>query len=158
MERPVIFLDFDGVLNTERYYARLMAEGKPTDDAWGALFDPEAVGNLRKILADTDARIVVSSSWRYVHKLGSLRMMWEIRELPGEIDGILPCDVTNLSRGEEIECWLERNGRPDYAIIDDLNDFSAEQQPHLVEINPIVGITETDATKAIKTLSHQPKP
>lgn len=152
MERPVIFLDFDGVLNTERHYARLMAEGRPTDDAWGALFDPDAVGNLRKILADTDARIIVSSSWRYDHKLGSLRMMWEVRELPGEIDGVLPCEATNLSRGEEIERWLERNGRPDYAIIDDLNDFSAEQQSHLVEINPTVGITATDATQAINTL------
>ena len=35
MNRPVIFLDFDGVLNTEQYHARLAVEGKPNKDAWG---------------------------------------------------------------------------------------------------------------------------
>ena len=82
MEQPVIFLDFDGVLNTEQYQARLAIEGKPKKDAWGPLFDPRAVANLQKIVEATDARIVISSSWRYVHKLGSLRMMWEVRGLP----------------------------------------------------------------------------
>ena len=42
MNRPVIFLDFDGVLNTEQYQATLAIEGKPSKDAWGALFDPQA--------------------------------------------------------------------------------------------------------------------
>ena len=82
MEQPVIFLDFDGVLNTEQYQARLAVESKPTKDAWGPLFDPRAVANLQKIVEATDARIVISSSWRYIHKLGSLRMMWEVRGLP----------------------------------------------------------------------------
>ncbi|MDE6338813.1 MAG: hypothetical protein K2K97_03370 [Muribaculaceae bacterium] len=75
MNRPVIFLDFDGVLNTEQYQARLAVEGKPTKDAWGPLFDPRAVGNLKKIIDATDAEIVISSSWRYLYTLGSLRMM-----------------------------------------------------------------------------------
>lgn len=75
MNRPVIFLDFDGVLNTERHQARLAVEGKPNKDAWGPLFDPSAVENLRLIIDNTDAAIVISSSWRYAHRLGSLRMI-----------------------------------------------------------------------------------
>ena len=55
MEQPVIFLDFDGVLNTEQYQARLAIEGKPKKDAWGPLFDPRAVANLQKIVEATDA-------------------------------------------------------------------------------------------------------
>ena len=82
MEQPVIFLDFDGVLNTEQYQAWLAIEGKPKKDAWGPLFDPRAVANLQKIVEATDARIVISSSWRYIPTLGSLRMMWEVRGLP----------------------------------------------------------------------------
>lgn len=35
MNRPVIFLDFDGVLNTEQNYARHAAEGKPNKDVGG---------------------------------------------------------------------------------------------------------------------------
>ena len=100
MNRPVIFLDFDGVLNTEQYHARLTVDGKPTKDTWGPLFDPLAVENLRRILDDTDTRIVVSSSWRYAHSLDSLRLMWEVRGLPGEILDTLACGATYISRGE----------------------------------------------------------
>ena len=152
MNRPIVFLDFDGVLNTEQYQAQLAVNGKPTKDTWGPLFDPLAVENLRRILDATNAQIVISSSWQYVHSLDSLRMMWKVRELPGEIRDTLACGATYISRGEEIECWLERNDRPDYLIIDDLDDFFPAQRDHYVETNPIVGITEADAQKAIEIL------
>lgn len=155
MSSSIIFLDFDGVLNTERHQTRLVLDGKPNKDAWGPLFDPCTVRNLREIIESTGAAIVISSSWRYIHRLGSLRMMWEIRELPGEIMEILPCGATYISRGEEIECWLNQHGHPNYVIIDDLDDFCPSQQYRYVETNPIVGITELDAERAIKILSRQ---
>ena len=154
MTQPIVFLDFDGVLNTEQYQARLAVEGKPNKDAWGPLFDPRSVENLRRILDATDAGIVISSSWRYLHRLGSLRMMWEVRGLPGEIRDTLACGATYISRGEEIECWLERNERPDYVIIDDLDDFFPAQRDHYVVSNPIVGISRANAQKAIKILQN----
>ncbi|MDE6073744.1 MAG: hypothetical protein K2F80_04015, partial [Muribaculaceae bacterium] len=89
-----------------------------------------------------------------VHSLDSLRMMSEVRGLPGEICGTLACGATYISRGEEIECWLERNGRPDYVIIDDLDDFSTAPSDHYIETNPIVGITEADAHKAIEIIQN----
>lgn len=158
MNRPVIFLDFDGVLNTEQYHAQLAIEGKPTKDAWGPLFDPRAAANLHRILDATNAAIVISSSWRYIHNLESLRMMWKVRELPGDIIDTLPCGATYISRGEDIEYWLDRYGRPDYVIIDDLDDFFHSQHDHYVETNPIVGITEADATNAIKILNSKYNP
>ena len=144
-----------GINNTEQYQARLAVEGKPNKDAWGPLFDPSAVENLRLIIDNTDAAIVISSSWRYAHRLGSLRMMWEVRELPGEIIGTIPCGVTYISRGEDIECWLDKYGRPDYVIIDDLDDFSPAQHDRYIETNPIVGITDADAQKAIEILNSK---
>lgn len=155
MSSSIIFLDFDGVLNTEQYQALLSVDGKPNNDAWGPLFDPRAVGNLRKIIESTGAVIVISSSWRYIHRLGSLRMMWEIRELPGEILDALPCGATYISRGEDIECWLNRHDQPNYVIIDDLEDFYPTQHDHYIEVNPIVGITEADAIRAIEILKQQ---
>lgn len=153
MKDSIIFLDFDGVLNTEQYQARLAVDGAPNKDAWGPLFDPRAVDNLRKIIEATGAAIVISSSWRYMHRLGSLRMMWEVRELPGEILDILPCGATYISRGEDIECWMNQYGQTDYVIIDDLNDFYPTQLDRYVETNPIVGITEANATIAIEILN-----
>lgn len=41
-----IFLDFDGVLNTEQYQAQLAIDGRPTKDEYGPLFDPKAVARL----------------------------------------------------------------------------------------------------------------
>lgn len=152
MNRPIVFLDFDGVLNTEQYQARLAIDGKPTKDAWGPLFDPCAVANLRKILEATDAAIVISSSWRYLYRLGSLRMMWEVRELPGEILDTLPCGASYISRGEDIEYWLEKHGHPDYVIVDDLDDFLPSQHKRFVETNPTIGITGADAHKAIEII------
>ena len=46
----LIFLDFDGVLNTENYQARLQAIGKPGWDDYSMLFAPSAVANLKHIL------------------------------------------------------------------------------------------------------------
>lgn len=153
MNSSIIFLDFDGVLNTEQYQAWLAVKGKPNKDAWGPLFDPCAVENLRKIIESTGAEIVISSSWRYIHRLGSLRMMWEIRELPGEILDTLPCGASYISRGEDIVCWLKKHAQVNYVIIDDLNDFYTSQLDRYVETNPIVGISEADAARAIELLS-----
>lgn len=44
-----IFLDFDGVLNTENYQTKLQSEGSPGWDDFGMFFDPEAVANLKRI-------------------------------------------------------------------------------------------------------------
>ena len=146
-------MDFDGVLNTEQYQARLAVDSKPGKDAWGPLFDPRAVGNLHKIVVAADARIVISSSWRYIHRLGSLRMMWNVRELPDEIYDVIPAGASYISRGEEIDYYLKTHSAENYVIIDDLDDFSESQHSHLVETNPIVGITEKDAKKAIEILT-----
>lgn len=155
MNRPIIFLDFDGVLNTEQHQAKLAVDRLPNKDAWGPLFDPRAVANLRKIIDATDAAIVISSSWRYIHQPGSLRMMWEVRELPGEILDTTPYGAAYISRGEDIECWLSQHGQHDYVIIDDLDDFYPTQHDRYVETNPIVGISEADAKTAIEILKSK---
>ena len=58
MSDRIIFLDFDGVLNTEHYQNYLYHEGKPWQDEHGAFFDPETVEQLRRIIDTTHAVIV----------------------------------------------------------------------------------------------------
>ena len=69
-----IFLDFDGVLNTMEYQTALQWKGEPRKDEYGSLFDPEAVENLNLIIQNTNAKIVISSSWR----LDGIRRMREM--------------------------------------------------------------------------------
>ena len=58
----VIFLDFDGVMDTGYYFAALIREHKPRFDSYGMVFDPYCIENLRKIIDKTGAKIVVSST------------------------------------------------------------------------------------------------
>lgn len=170
---PIIFLDFDGVLNTEKYYCELKSKGLPSDDKYGQLFDSEAVANLRKIIDATDARIVVSSSWRYMG-LNVLQRMWYDRDLPGRIVDITPLhllddklcdtdlnqvDVLSLCRGNEIKWYFDEvldansNSRR-FVIFDDLKEVLPELQDHFIRIDPVVGITEGDVERAIEFINR----
>ena len=64
MNKKIIFLDFDGVLNTEHYQNLLYYQGKTGSDKYGTLFDPEAVEQLKRIIDATHAEIVIESSWK----------------------------------------------------------------------------------------------
>lgn len=161
----IIFLDFDGVLNTEIYQSHFFhlckeMEMKRVDakllkrliirDEFGDIFDPVAVKNLSWIVEATDSKIVVSSSWRSMG-LQKLKLMWEMRDLPGEIIDITPTFGT--VRGEEVMDWLKMNDYDDYIIIDDNTDFLDEQKNKLILTNPTYGLSYVDALKSVELLN-----
>ena len=94
----IIFLDFDGVLNTEDYQHELLEADKPREDNYGRLFSPVAMDNLYRIVRATGAKIVVISSWKGIYGLDGLRQMWEERGYKGEV-----YDVTRNGVSDE---WL----------------------------------------------------
>jgi len=112
----VIFLDFDGVLN-------VIPQGH---DAFGGIFHPEFVENLSRIIDETGAKLVISSSWRHMG-LERLHKMWEHRGYPGEIIGITPDLYRHIDfegerkmvRGDEIQAILDRQHEiTNYVILD----------------------------------------
>lgn len=165
----VLFLDFDGVLNTENYQAELRSNGKNGWDEFGQLFDPAAVANLKMVLdAVPDVLLVINSSWK-LEGLDMVQAMWKERNLPGKIHSATPDYVPDLSdidlddyenivtlagKGNEVKQWLSLNAPEgcQYVIFDDMPDFLPEQEEHLVCINPVTGITTEDAIKAINLL------
>ena len=168
----ILFLDFDGVLNTGSYQNQLRTHGNPDSDGFGELFDPEAVGNLKKILdAVPDVRVVVSSSWK-LYGLDQMRLMWRERSLPGKLFDVTPdlpdddllaidlSDITNLLRlesiekGREISAWIKRYGGRNcrYVILDDVAEFSGDLSGHHVRTNPDIGLSREDALRAIAIL------
>lgn len=112
-------------------------------DKYGYAFDPKAVANLRRIVEETGAIIVISSSWKCMG-LSQMEEMWDVRNLPGKIVGITPnsvsdellvnADIDSIElfhiRGEEIKEWLTRHGKhvSHYVIIDDMDNMLPEQQ------------------------------
>jgi len=167
--RRILFLDFDGVLCTENYLEHLQAKGAATRDADGTLFDPEAVGQLRRIVDETQCQVVVTSTWRTDGE-ERIRRLWANRCMPGRLLGVTPVLLhatyeDPLSRqllekpewetkGYEVNAWQEMHGKLDdvYAIVDDENPFLNRQQGHLVQSNEQTGLTEAAASRIIALL------
>jgi len=162
----LIFLDIDGVLNC-------ISQGH---DKHGGIFHEHLVDNLRKIVDETDAKIVISSTWRY-SGLQAMRDMWSDRGYPGDVIGITIdsvqivdlgiCEFYDLvDRGHEIQHWLDNHDDIDsYVILDDDNDMLDSQRGNFVRTsnNPThpgmidigYGLTEICANEAIKILNKK---
>ena len=163
----VIFLDIDGVLNTKWWYTQM--DRNTPKDKYGYAFDPKSVANLKRILDETGAEIVISSSWKSLG-LSELEEMWQDRGLPGKLIGITPNNVSDelllnadldhmelfSIRGMEIKEWLDKHGKKvsHYVIIDDMDNFLPEQQSHFVQTDPEVGISELDVKKIVRLLNN----
>lgn len=166
--KKFLFLDFDGVLNTEKNIQSLREQGYFLSDKYGFHFDPTAVVNLATIIESTKAEIIISSSWK-MDGLDKMMEMWHERALPGKVIDITPSDIFDgadidfsnpddfVGRGREICRWLQVNGssKDRYVILDDLDDMLQSQKPFFIQINPQTGITESDVQKAIQILTEQ---
>jgi hypothetical protein len=118
----VLFLDCDGVINSAQWFAAQKAKG------WLGLaeIDPEAVARVQRVVAETGATIVLSSTWRCVPDFVTL-----LRTVGGlTIEHFTPRLDTN-HRASEIAAWIEAAPeKPDaFAIIDD--DADAGDHPAL---------------------------
>lgn len=153
-----IFLDIDGVLNTANYQTWRQLWGKDISDLHGHLFAPSPVRNLRRLIKWTNAKIVLSSSWR-MDGLETMRQMWNERNMPGEIYDITPYVNARENpigtRGVEIRKWLEVYGGENYkfVIIDDIEDFLDEQQTNVIMTNYRRGLTLLKTMRAIIILN-----
>lgn len=157
----IIFLDIDGVLNVI-----------PTGfDKFGPTFHDHFVENLKHLLQETGAKLVISSSWKH-SGLKTMKDMWKYRNLPGEVIDITPdCQYVvdelgkmryydEVSRG----AWLDKHDNiENYVIIDDDNDMLESQQNNFVKtsgnskhpdkVDIGYGLTKICTEKAIQILN-----
>ena len=153
----IIFLDFDGVMDTAFYDAFLIKHNLPEVDSDGRpVFDPACIANLKLIIEATGADIVVTSDWKYIDSYEKLLKMWKDRGMPGFMTDTTP----NVSkhRGDEIDQWLnECKEECNYVIIDDLDvsNFNIHHQNRLVNVNPYNGLDEMAALQAINILEKK---
>ena len=145
----IIFLDFDGVLcpiDDEIDYGK---------DRFGTLFNKKCAKQLNAIITATDAKIVITSSWRQYLSLWQLRRMWHKRNLAGEIVGVTT--MNSVHRGDEIDYCLKKNKYcRQYVILDDMNfrQFNDHHRNKLITCDGIVGLTAEDAIRVINILEN----
>lgn len=136
----VIFLDIDGVMITAH-----STMGR---------FDPACVENLRQILDQTGASIVISSTYRRLG-LVTLKKLFAKNGITDRLIGLTPT-ISYGTRGEEINQYLEEasldpsTSIESFVIIDD-HDNMGELSPHLVQTNGTVGL---DATTRDTVIQH----
>jgi len=177
--RPVIFLDIDGVLNTHNYLKELESSGYPKSDVFGPIFNPLCVDTLREIIDEVpDVGLVISSSWR-IRGMKHLRELWKVRNLPGELIDTTPIiqgkvqarlgDENALTvpedvytpRGVEIAWWVHQYrswGFKKYCIIDDDPDMILTQSCRFVRTTMAAGLQPFHKEQALTALSGKPIP
>ena len=162
----VIFLDVDGVLNTGRYRKLLKKrEGISSDDAQ-FIFDIIAMRNLKNLAFKHDAKIVVSSTWRY-EKDDEDDMYWKVLmgtlkayQSDDKVIGVTP-DLretynTICCRSHEIKAWLDECDIQvdNYVILDDDANLFHEEDSHLVLTDEYSGFDKNSFELADKILNN----
>lgn len=170
----VIFLDIDGVLHSFNYEKHLIKKSMSPFDNEGAIFDPQCVSALSRLVEVTNVELVIHSSWKDCEdKAKALRIMrniWSVRNLPGHVFDITPTlsmedmmrlygiKATTKWKGYEIKAWLDEH--PDcekFVIIDDQRIYLSEQRNMVVLTDGKDGLTMRNVRQAIKKLDVKQK-
>lgn len=157
---PIIFLDFDGVLNCQTHYSepRTLALGSKLNEKVNKAYYQWQLSRWRlKLLSDvclrTGAKVVVSSSWRIGYPLEKLRQILRWGGATFEVLSVTPSrHFGNVVRGQEIKWWLEEHvpklfGRRVvsdfklYVILDDDSDMLLEQREQFFHVDGFGGLT-----------------
>lgn len=133
----VIFLDIDGVLNSDEYFDRikdLNIQGIQSE------VDIEKIRLLKKAIDVTGARVVLSSSWRYTRNAQYLKELLLQYNIFTDSTPFL-----QNRRGLEIKKYLENNPNiEDFVILDDeiFDSYDEELVKKLIKISNKNGFGE----------------
>lgn len=162
----VIFLDFDGVLNSHQSFNfwhnkrdqskwenELYSEWQGSLKEYLAMeFCPIALNNMEDLIRKVpDLKVVVSSTWRLGETVESLKKILEpAKLLSAAIIDVTPHfrwtkDKEEATRGHEIQDWLDRHPEvTDYVIIDDDSDMLPSQKERFVKTSFMHGFQYGD--------------
>ena len=162
--RKVVFLDIDGVLNSNFWN-----ENHQREISDGSLIDESKIELLCKLIEDTGAGIILHSGWKYWFDpdLKPLRREAEnlknLLEKAGlSIDGTTPDHATeeirktrkfSLVKAGEILAWLKQHQEVNrWVVLDDLDLHNAKIERHQVKTDQSIGLTAEDVERAEKIL------
>ncbi|CAE8586335.1 unnamed protein product [Polarella glacialis] len=145
----LIFLDLDGVLVTRRL----------------GVFEDKLRDNLKTVVEQTGAKIVLSSDWRR-HPFARAEARRELQKVGLDFISFTPCMSQYIAqRPTEIMTWKRDNARnPElenlthWVAIDDRELLSERHgsflRGHFVQTHPMQGLTEAAAQECIRILNQ----
>lgn len=162
----VIFLDIDGVLNSNFWNA---THTKELSD--GTLIDAEKVALLGGLMRRTGAQLILHSGWRFWYdgdckplRAESARLSAMLADEGMTIAGVTP-DLTteeirrtkkfSLVKAQEILAWVAQHPETTgWVVLEDLDLHNAEVARHQVMTDQTVGMTEADVETAVRILNN----
>ena len=147
----IIFLDVDGVLNSQNKSTELYNKtGKPHSGN-NFPFDENCLKYLKTLVKETNSKIVITSTWRkYEENIKILINKLKEYDLDKEVVGYTP--ILYAKREQEIIEYLNKlNIKVKYVVLDDIRDMGCLND-NLVIISPKTEFTEENMKKAIKIL------
>lgn len=161
----VIFLDIDGVLNSNFWN-----ETHQLEISNGELLEDEKVALLAKIVRETNAAIVLHSAWRFWFN-GNLQPIRKEAENLIKLfkkynisiydktpdlsdDEIKRTKKFSLIKAKEIITWLAGQREVEsFLVLDDLDLHDEEITKYQIRTDSAVGLTEKEVELAIRFLS-----
>ena len=134
----IIFLDIDGVLNSNQWL-RHRIDVLKRDRIYNGDFPKGTVNELNYLIEKYDFKIVISSSWREQKTIEELKHHFINEGIKSEIIGSTP--ILRNTRGNEIQKWLDETqfNIESYIILDDNNDMELLSE-NLVLIDSDTGL------------------
>lgn len=169
----VIFLDFDGVMNCwrcayslpyrppnlywrlRRFFNRFIRHKLAFHErGFSGYIGKVHVEVLNRIIEQTGAKIVVSSTWRVLHNEKELAIILDKAGVKGEVVGVTPRSSSRI-RGLEIAEWIRNSETPveSFVILDDDSDME-ELMPYLVKTRTKTGLLPQHLEQAIALLQN----
>jgi len=168
----LLFLDVDGVLNNDQmpYLESWPLTDNKEHNLLRESISPTLVARVKSIIDATGAKVVLSSSWRYIFNARKVeRVEFNLEEIFAFFEtlgfdtsswlGCTPAQYPGLRfssyvvRGLEIQHFINTEMEPgevsSIVILDDVNNM-AHLSSRLIYTDDRIGITEADVKAAIK--------
>lgn len=162
----IVFLDIDGVLNVPsaelgfremglNWRAQDWAENQSRLNGYSLIFSPQAVYNLHRIIEETDAKIVISSTWRRSSITADEMRVWFSDPLIAQAVIDKTPILNSKQRGDEIKAWLDEHPEVTRsAVIDDDGDMDAVRQDFF-KVDGYEGLDWKTASSIIAHLNYK---
>jgi len=163
--KKILFLDCDGVLNSETYFKHNNFDYTNTCNAYKYNHDIECIKRLKKIIKETNCKIVLSSTWKFFYFADDRYFSNKLRKLFNNKYKIRIIDRTTFKyktigkyqkRAYQIKQYLlDHKNIVKYAILDD--DSNDEDDltlfgDHFVPTTWTNGLQDEHVNKCIKLL------